>query len=174
MSADDLDTHVLLRAFADELVRSGVRHACTSPGSRSTPLVLALVRDGRLAVHSHVDERAAAFFALGIAKATGQPLFAGTPPQAAASWREDILDNDPVALAAVLRGVGTGTMEPLWDRLGELTMPATVLAGERDAKFMALGERLAGALPRGELVIVEGAGHGIPREDPAAVAAAIG
>jgi 2-succinyl-5-enolpyruvyl-6-hydroxy-3-cyclohexene-1-carboxylate synthase len=69
----DLDTHVLLRAFVDELVRSGVRHACTSPGSRSTPLVLALVRDGRLRVHSHVDERAAAFFALGIAKATGTP-----------------------------------------------------------------------------------------------------
>jgi 2-succinyl-5-enolpyruvyl-6-hydroxy-3-cyclohexene-1-carboxylate synthase len=73
MSASDLDTHVLLRAFADELVRSGVRHACTSPGSRSTPLVLALVRDGRLAVHSHVDERAAAFFALGVAKASGEP-----------------------------------------------------------------------------------------------------
>jgi 2-succinyl-5-enolpyruvyl-6-hydroxy-3-cyclohexene-1-carboxylate synthase len=69
----DLDTHVLLRAFADELVRSGIRHACTSPGSRSTPLVLALVRDGRLQVHSHVDERAAAFFGLGIAKTTGTP-----------------------------------------------------------------------------------------------------
>jgi 2-succinyl-5-enolpyruvyl-6-hydroxy-3-cyclohexene-1-carboxylate synthase len=69
----DLDTHVLLRAFVDELVRCGIRHACTSPGSRSTPLVLALVRDGRLQVHSHVDERAAAFFALGIAKATGTP-----------------------------------------------------------------------------------------------------
>jgi 2-succinyl-5-enolpyruvyl-6-hydroxy-3-cyclohexene-1-carboxylate synthase len=73
MTASDLDTHVLLRAFADELVRSGVRHACTSPGSRSTPLVLALVRDGRLTVHSHVDERAAAFFALGVAKASGEP-----------------------------------------------------------------------------------------------------
>jgi 2-succinyl-6-hydroxy-2,4-cyclohexadiene-1-carboxylate synthase len=65
-------------------------------------------------------------------------------------------------------------MEPLWDRLSGLTMPAVVLAGERDAKFRALGERLAAALPRGELVIVQGAGHGIPREDPAAVAAAIG
>jgi 2-succinyl-6-hydroxy-2,4-cyclohexadiene-1-carboxylate synthase len=104
---------------------------------------------------------------------TAQPLFAGTPPQAAAGWRADILGNDPAALAAVLRGIGTGAMEPLWDRLGELTMPATVLAGERDAKFRALGERLAAGLPRGELVIVRGAGHGIPREDPAALAAAI-
>jgi 2-succinyl-6-hydroxy-2,4-cyclohexadiene-1-carboxylate synthase len=104
---------------------------------------------------------------------TAQPLFAGTPPQAAAAWRADILDNDPVALAAALRGIGTGAMELLWDRLGELTMPATVLAGSRDTKFAALGERLAAALPRGELVIVEGAGHGIPREAPSAVAAAL-
>jgi 2-succinyl-6-hydroxy-2,4-cyclohexadiene-1-carboxylate synthase len=105
---------------------------------------------------------------------TAQPLFAGTAPAAAASWRADILANEPAALAAALRGIGTGSMEPLWDRLSGLTMPAVVLAGERDAKFRALGERLAAALPRGELVIVQGAGHGIPREDPAAVAAAIG
>jgi 2-succinyl-6-hydroxy-2,4-cyclohexadiene-1-carboxylate synthase len=104
---------------------------------------------------------------------TAQPLFAGTPPQVAAAWRTDILDNAPAALARALRGIGTGSMEPLWDRLGELTMPATVLAGSRDAKFLALGERLVAALPRGELVTVEGAGHGIPREDPSAVAAAI-
>jgi 2-succinyl-6-hydroxy-2,4-cyclohexadiene-1-carboxylate synthase len=105
---------------------------------------------------------------------TAQPLFAGTPPQAAAAWRADILDNEPAALAAALRGVGTGSMEPLWERLGELAMPARVLAGSRDAKFLALGERLAAELPRGELEIVQGAGHGIPREDPAAVAAALG
>jgi 2-succinyl-6-hydroxy-2,4-cyclohexadiene-1-carboxylate synthase len=104
---------------------------------------------------------------------TAQPLFAGTPPQAAAVWRADILDNDPRALAAVLRNLGTGAMEPLWDRLGELRMPVTVLAGERDAKFRALGRQLADGLPDGELVVVDGVGHGIPREDPAAVAAAI-
>jgi len=108
------------------------------------------------------------------ARWTAQPLFAGTPPQAEAAWRADILDNEPAALAAALRGVGTGSMEPLWERLGELAMPARVLAGSRDAKFLALGERLAAALPRGELEIVQGAGHGIPREDPAAVAAALG
>ena len=42
------DTYLGLRAFADELVRCGVRHACTSPGSRSTPLVLSLAREPRL------------------------------------------------------------------------------------------------------------------------------
>ena len=102
-----------------------------------------------------------------------QPLFAGTPPDAARIWREDVLRNDPRALAASLRGVGSGAMAPLWERLGELTMPATVLAGRRDAKFLALGERLATALPRGELVVVAGAGHGLPREAPQAVSAAI-
>jgi 2-succinyl-5-enolpyruvyl-6-hydroxy-3-cyclohexene-1-carboxylate synthase len=68
------DTYLLLRAFVDELVRCGVAGACTSPGSRSTPLVLSLVRDGRLPAWSHVDERVAGFFALGAAKATGRPV----------------------------------------------------------------------------------------------------
>ena len=108
-----------------------------------------------------------------IVRWTAQPLFADTPPEAAARWRADMLENHPAALAAALRGIGTGAMQPLWDRLPELQMPATVLAGERDAKFRALGRRLAGGLPNGELVIVAAAGHGIPREDPAAVAAAI-
>jgi 2-succinyl-6-hydroxy-2,4-cyclohexadiene-1-carboxylate synthase len=101
-----------------------------------------------------------------------QPLFAGTPPQAVELWRADMRDNDPGALAGALRGIGTGAMEPLWERLRELTMPATVLVGGRDEKFAALGQRLAAALPRGELVVVEGAGHGVPREDPGAVAGA--
>src|SRR3954452_14965599 len=46
-----------------------------------------------------------------------QPLFAGTPPAAAAHRRADLLRNAPAALAAVLRGIGAGVMEPLWDRL---------------------------------------------------------
>jgi 2-succinyl-6-hydroxy-2,4-cyclohexadiene-1-carboxylate synthase len=102
-----------------------------------------------------------------------QPLFEGTPPAAARLWREDIMRNGPAALAAALRGIGTGVMAPLWDRLGELRMPALVLAGERDPKFLALGERLAAGLPAGRLVRVPNAGHGLPREAPDAVAAAI-
>ena len=68
------DTYVLLRAFVDELARCGMRAACTSPGSRCAPLVLALTRERRLRCFSHIDERGAAFFALGLAKASGVPV----------------------------------------------------------------------------------------------------
>jgi 2-succinyl-5-enolpyruvyl-6-hydroxy-3-cyclohexene-1-carboxylate synthase len=68
------DTYLLLRAFVDELARCGLREACTSPGSRSTPLVLSLAREPRLRCHSHIDERCSGFFALGLAKATGAPV----------------------------------------------------------------------------------------------------
>jgi 2-succinyl-5-enolpyruvyl-6-hydroxy-3-cyclohexene-1-carboxylate synthase len=68
------DTHRLLGAFVDELARCGMRDACTSPGSRSTPLVLTLARDERLRCHSHVDERCAGFFAVGLAKASASPV----------------------------------------------------------------------------------------------------
>ena len=67
------DTYLLLRAFCDELARCGLRHACTSPGSRSTPIVLSLVRNGRIHCFSHIDERSSGFFALGAAKASGRP-----------------------------------------------------------------------------------------------------
>jgi 2-succinyl-5-enolpyruvyl-6-hydroxy-3-cyclohexene-1-carboxylate synthase len=68
------DTHLLLRVFVDELTRCGMRAACTSPGSRSTPLVLALAHEERLECYSHIDERCAGFFALGLAKASGLPV----------------------------------------------------------------------------------------------------
>jgi 2-succinyl-6-hydroxy-2,4-cyclohexadiene-1-carboxylate synthase len=101
------------------------------------------------------------------------PLFAGTPPVAARRWREDLLRNHPAALAAALRALGPGAMPPLWDHLGELTMPVHVVAGERDERYVALGRRLAEALPDATLTVVPGAGHGLPREAPDAVADAI-
>jgi 2-succinyl-5-enolpyruvyl-6-hydroxy-3-cyclohexene-1-carboxylate synthase len=66
--------YLLLRAFCDELARCGMRHACTSPGSRCTPIVLSLVREQRIRCFSHIDERCAGFFALGAAKASGRPV----------------------------------------------------------------------------------------------------
>ena len=134
--------------------------------------------DAERAARRADDERLAAFAEQATIDAfadrwAAQPLFAGTPPAAARIWREDLLRNDPRALAAVLRGLGTGAMAPLWDRLAELTMPTTVLAGADDPKFVALGARLDAMLPAAQLTVVPGAGHGLPREAPAAVAAAL-
>src|ERR1700755_3635840 len=62
------------RAFAlglvDELVRQGMRHAVIAPGSRSTPIALALLENSDVTVHVRVDERSASYLALGIAKST--------------------------------------------------------------------------------------------------------
>lgn len=102
----------------------------------------------------------------------GQPLFADQAPEARALATEDNMRNSPEGLAASLRGVGAGRMQPLWGRLAQLRMPVVVLAGERDGKYVAIGRRLAGALPDAELRIVQG-GHGLLLESPGAVAAAI-
>jgi 2-succinyl-5-enolpyruvyl-6-hydroxy-3-cyclohexene-1-carboxylate synthase len=59
--------------LVDELVRAGVEHAVVAPGSRSTPIALALADEPRLRLHVFHDERSAAFAALGIGLATGRP-----------------------------------------------------------------------------------------------------
>lgn len=102
-----------------------------------------------------------------------QPLFDGDPEWLAEEARADQRRNDPEALAAVLRGLGTGTMEPLWERLGELTMPVAVMAGERDWKFRRLGKRLTAGLPEANAFVVPGAGHALHLEAPGAVAEVI-
>ena len=132
------------------------------------PAERAARREADEALAKRVEQIGVAAFA----RAWGaQPLFAGQPPEVAAAAHADRLRNTPAGLAAALRGLGTGTMEPLWDRLGELRMPVTVAAGERDAKFRALAERMAAALPDARLVTIPGAGHAAQLEQPEAVAA---
>jgi 2-succinyl-6-hydroxy-2,4-cyclohexadiene-1-carboxylate synthase len=101
-----------------------------------------------------------------------QPVFAGDLPEVHTTMRSEQQRNDPRALASVLRGIGTGAMTPLWDRLGELQMPVTVLVGERDLKFHEPGRRMVAMLPEAELRVAPG-GHRLPLQSPQAVAAAI-
>lgn len=63
-----------IAAFISELVKNGVEDVVVSPGSRSTPMAMVMAEHPDLQVHIHVDERSAAFFALGIAKGTKRPV----------------------------------------------------------------------------------------------------
>ena len=60
--------------FINELTSIGVKYACISPGSRNTPLTLAIANRKEIKPFVHIDERCSAFFALGIAKATNTPV----------------------------------------------------------------------------------------------------
>ncbi len=101
------------------------------------------------------------------------PLFAGLPPEAAGL--EDRRANAVAGLASSLRLAGTATIEPpWWDHLGRLAMPVLVLAGEHDAKFAALGARLAAAIgANASFATVPGAGHAAHLERPDAFLALV-
>ena len=100
-----------------------------------------------------------------------QPLFAGlgARPEDLAARRTNTVEG----LAASLRLAGTGTQEPLWDRLGQIEAPALLLAGERDGRFADLAERMAGALPAATFALVPGAGHAAHLEQPDAFLAVV-
>lgn len=101
------------------------------------------------------------------------PLFATLTPEAAAI--SDRLDNSVDGLASSLRLCGTGSQDPpLWDRLGELTMPTLVVAGALDVKFAALARRLAaGVGPAASLRLIADAGHAAHLEKPAEFVAVV-
>lgn len=101
------------------------------------------------------------------------PVLAGQPASVRARVAEDRLRNTPAGLARALRGLGTGALPPLWDRLGELTMPVALVVGERDEKFSAIAFRMADAMADTSVVVVAGAGHAVHLEAPAVVAEAI-
>jgi 2-succinyl-6-hydroxy-2,4-cyclohexadiene-1-carboxylate synthase len=79
---------------------------------------------------------------------------------------EDRRRNTASGLASSLRTAGTGAEPGVWDRLGELSMPVLVIAGALDAKFVALAEQLATAIPNATLAVVADAGHAVHLERP--------
>lgn len=101
------------------------------------------------------------------------PVLAGQPPHVLEAAHCDRVRSTPAGLAAALRGLGTGALAPVWDRLGELTMPVTLLVGERDEKFAAIGGRMTASIPCARLELAAGAGHAVHLEAPELVAAAI-
>jgi 2-succinyl-5-enolpyruvyl-6-hydroxy-3-cyclohexene-1-carboxylate synthase len=114
----------LASAFVEELARCGLRHAVLSPGSRSTPLAVALWRQPEIEVTVIVDERSAAFFALGAAQATRAPVaILCTSGTAAANLHPAICEADESGLPLIaltadrppeLRGIGAGqTMDQI-------------------------------------------------------------
>ena len=79
----------------EELARQGVGAVCIAPGSRSTPLVMAAANHPDLEIFSHLDERSAAFFALGRAKRTGEPTpLICTSGTAAANFHPAVIEAD--------------------------------------------------------------------------------
>jgi 2-succinyl-6-hydroxy-2,4-cyclohexadiene-1-carboxylate synthase len=99
------------------------------------------------------------------------PLFADQPPAVAAAANAERLSQSPEGLAAALRGLGTGAMEPLWHRLPQLAIPVALIVGERDAKFRAIAQRMAAELPDAQVHVVPHVGHAVQLEAPDTVAA---
>jgi 2-succinyl-6-hydroxy-2,4-cyclohexadiene-1-carboxylate synthase len=98
------------------------------------------------------------------------PVLAGLSPAVAARVHEDRLRNTPAGLAPALRGLGTGTLPPIWDRLGELEMPVTLVVGGRDHKFEGIARDMARAIAQAQVVVVPAAGHAVHLEQPGRVA----
>jgi 2-succinyl-5-enolpyruvyl-6-hydroxy-3-cyclohexene-1-carboxylate synthase len=108
----------LASAFAEELARGGVRLAVISPGSRSTPLALALWRQPGIEAQVIVDERSAGFLALGAAQASGEPVaLLCTSGTALVNYHPAVVEADESGIPLLvlsadrppeLRGIGAG------------------------------------------------------------------
>jgi 2-succinyl-6-hydroxy-2,4-cyclohexadiene-1-carboxylate synthase len=101
------------------------------------------------------------------------PLFAGLErrgPGFVAQVRAERMTNHVAGLACSLRGMGAGSMEPLWQRLASVTFPCTFVAGQLDHGYVSSARRLAATVPEGRVEVVARAGHTVHLERPEAFA----
>lgn len=104
------------RVLVDELVRHGITDAVLAPGSRSTPIALALAADERVRLHVRIDERSAAYLAVGLIRGSGRPVpVLSTSGTATAHFHGAVMEADLSRLPLLvltadrppeLRGVG--------------------------------------------------------------------
>ncbi len=158
-------------------------HAALAMPERVEGLVLIGASPG-LAVAAERDERRRADDALAervermsiqefAAEWARTPVLSGLPPDVLAEVHSDRLRSQVLGLAAALRGLGTGALPSLWDRLGDVRMPVLLVVGERDEKFRALAAQMADRLPQGRVEVVAGAGHAVHLEAPGRIAAVL-
>ena len=101
------------------------------------------------------------------------PLFAGLErrgPGFVGQVRAERMTNHVAGLACSLRGMGAGSMEPLWQRLAYVTFPCTFVAGQLDHGYVSSARRLAATIPGGRVEVVARAGHTVHQERPEAFA----
>jgi 2-succinyl-6-hydroxy-2,4-cyclohexadiene-1-carboxylate synthase len=133
-----------------------------------------IVDDDERAARRAADEALAArIAAIGVgeflAEWTVQPLFAGL--ELTDAERADRLRNTVDGLASSLRLCGTGTQVSLWERLVELNMPVLAMAGDEDAKFHPIAERIATTVPNGRFATIHHASHAAHLQQPGQVTA---
>ena len=106
-----------------------------------------------------------------------QPLFASLAerlsPADFKTTREQRLANSPEGLTLSLRGIGTGTMEPLHEALANMDFLCLWIAGAEDAKFAAIAEEMSKAMSNGSHALIPDAGHSAHLENPVATLSAI-
>ncbi|HEX2299298.1 MAG TPA: 2-succinyl-5-enolpyruvyl-6-hydroxy-3-cyclohexene-1-carboxylic-acid synthase, partial [Pseudonocardiaceae bacterium] len=162
----------LATVLVDELVRSGVRHAVLCPGSRNAPLSFALYEAdaaGRLALHVRIDERSAAFLALGLALRSGVPVpVVCTSGTAAANLHPAVLEAQHAGVGLLVitadrpaELVGTGANQTV-------TQPGLFAGAVRAVPALAVPERRAGQQARWRSTVdravaaARGSLHGTP------------
>ncbi len=127
------------RVLVGTLAKTGVKHAVVSPGSRSTPLLAALLDEHEVRVHSIIDERSAGFVGVGLARSTEQPvLLLCTSGTAAANYLPAVVEADesrvPLVVLTADRPIDAQNAR------SPQTTDQTQLYGNHVRKYLELGE----------------------------------